>query len=90
MINILLNGCNGKMGKEVIKQISNFPNMSISCGFDICDEGLNTFPVYTKIENIESPVNIIIDFSVPNSTLNILEFAIGFPIGIILYLFRFS
>lgn len=90
MINVLLNGCNGKMGKEVIKQISNFPNMSISCGFDIYDEGLNSFPVYRKIENIENLVDIIIDFSAPNSTLNILEFAISKKIPIVIATTGFS
>ena len=90
MINILLNGCNGKMGKEVIKQISNFPNMSISCGFDIYDEGLNTFPVYKKIDDIESLVDIIIDFSVPVSTFNILEYAISKNLPIIIATTGFS
>ena len=76
MINVLVNGCNGRMGKEVIKQMDKYPDMLLSCGFDINDNGLNTFPVYQKLEDIQSPVDVIIDFSVPSSTLNILKFAI--------------
>ena len=76
MINVLVNGCNGKMGKEIIKQMDKYPDMLLSCGFDIKDNGLNTFPVYQKLEDIQSPVDVIIDFSVPSSTLNILKFAI--------------
>ena len=76
MINVLVNGCNGRMGKEVIKQITIYPNMALSCGVDVNDNALNQFPVYENIEDINSPVDIIIDFSVPASTINILEFAV--------------
>ena len=51
MINVLVNGCNGRMGKEVINQISLYPNMTLSCGFDINDTGSNSFPTYQKIED---------------------------------------
>ena len=76
MINILVNGCNGRMGNELIKQISVYPDMLISCGFDINNTGLHEFPIYQNIEDIKSTIDVIIDFSVPSSTLNILEFAI--------------
>ena len=75
MINVLVNGCNGRMGQEVIRQIDQYPNMLLSCGFDVHDKGLNTFPVYQKLEDILDPVDVIIDFSVPTSTLNMLTFA---------------
>lgn len=55
MINVLVNGCNGRMGKEVISQIALYPNMYLSCGVDINDNGLNQFPVYKNIEDINSP-----------------------------------
>lgn len=90
MINVLVNGCNGKMGKEVINQISNYHDILLSCGFDIYDNKLNTFPVYNKIEDIKSPVDIIIDFSVPSSTLNILKFAISNKIPIVIATTGFS
>lgn len=75
MINVLVNGCNGRMGQEVIKQMDSYPNFFLSCGFDVKDKGLNTFPVYKDIHEIQEPVDIIIDFSVPSSTLNILKYA---------------
>lgn len=90
MINVLVNGCNGRMGKEVIKQMSEYPDMILSCGFDINDTGLNAFPVYQKLEDIKSPVDVIIDFSVPVSTLNILEFAMQNKIPIVIATTGFS
>lgn len=90
MINALINGCNGRMGKELINQMSLCPNMLLSCGFDINNECKNTFPVYKKIEEINSPVDVIIDFSVPTSSLNILKFAIENKIPIVIATTGFS
>ena len=90
MINVLLNGCNGKMGQEVTKQICQYPDMVLSCGFDIYDNELNTFPVYKKIDDIKNSVDVIIDFSYPTSTLNILEFAIKNKIPIVIATTGFS
>ena len=75
MINVLVNGCNGRMGQEVIKQIDNYSNLLLVAGFDQFDNGLNTFPVFTNTEKINENIDVIIDFSVPSATLNILEYA---------------
>ena len=75
MINVLVNGCNGRMGQEVIKQIDNYPNLLLVAGFDKFDNGLNTFPVFTDINKINEKIDVIIDFSIPEATLNILEYA---------------
>ena len=90
MINVLVNGCNGRMGKEVINQISLYPNMTLSCGFDINDTGSNSFPIYQKIEDIKSNVDVIIDFSVPIASLNILEYAVKNKIPIVIATTGFS
>ena len=90
MINVLVNGCNGKMGKEVTNQLSNFPNMFLSCGVDIYDTGLNTFPVYQNPEDIKTPIDVIIDFSIPSSVLNLLKFSIKNKIPIVIATTGFS
>jgi len=90
MINVLVNGCNGRMGQEVIKQMDQYSDMLLSCGFDINDKGLNTFPVYQKLEDIKDPVDVIIDFSIPVSTLNILEFALKNKIPMVIATTGFS
>ena len=77
MINVLVSGCNGRMGQEVIKQMDFYHNLILSCGFDMKDERLNTFPVYSNINEIQEPVDIIIDFSNPVCTLNILKYGLS-------------
>lgn len=75
MIKVLINGCNGKMGQEVAKEIDNHENLVLIGGFDIKNTGLFTFPVYTDYSEIEEKPDVIIDFSIPIATLNILEYA---------------
>ena len=74
-IRVLLNGCNGKMGGEVIKAIKTHDNMEIVAGVDRFDTGDNSFPVYTKITDIDIVPDVIIDFSVPIATFAILEYS---------------
>ena len=90
MINVLVNGCNGRMGQEVIKQIDNYPNLLLVAGFDKFDNGLNTFPVFTDIDKINEKIDVIIDFSVPTATLNILEFAKKNNISVVIATTGFS
>jgi 4-hydroxy-tetrahydrodipicolinate reductase len=74
MIRILLNGCNGKMGKVVCNSLSNFPELDIVAGIDrntTCDK----FPVYCSPENCEAEVDVIVDFSRPDALDGLLELA---------------
>lgn len=72
---ILINGCNGKMGQVLANEIIKTQDVDILCGVDRIDTGDNSFPVFTNIEDINLIPDVIIDFSVPVSTFNILEFA---------------
>lgn len=75
MVKVLINGCNGKMGQEVAKEIAITPEIEVLCGFDRIDTGDNDFPVFTNINDINLMPDVIIDFSVPEATFKILEFA---------------
>lgn len=75
MIKVLVNGCNGKMGQEVIKSVQKTEDMEVFCGVDRIDDGDNFFPVFTNINDITKKTDIIIDFSVPQASFLILEYA---------------
>lgn len=75
MIKVLINGCNGRMGQVLVKEMERFENLLLIAGFDINDNGLNTFPVYSNITDIKEKPDVIVDFSVPIATLNILKYA---------------
>ena len=75
MIKVLINGCNGKMGQELAKAIEIAPDIETLCGFDRQDTGDNKFPVFTNINDINLIPDVIIDFSIPDACLNILDYA---------------
>ncbi|MGN1299680.1 MAG: 4-hydroxy-tetrahydrodipicolinate reductase [Candidatus Scatovivens sp.] len=75
MIKVLINGCNGKMGQEVAKQVAKTEEIEVLCGVDKTDIGDNNFPVFTNISEINLIPDVIIDFSIPIATFSILEFA---------------
>lgn len=90
MINVLINGCNGRMGQVLVNEIDRFPELLLSSGFDIYDEGKNTFPVYSKIEDIKEKPDVIVDFSIPISTFNILNYAVKNKVPIVIATTGFS
>lgn len=75
MINVLINGINGHMGQEVLKQIKQNVNFAVICGVDAIDNGENPCSVYTSIMDIKLAPDVIIDFSVPVATFEILKYA---------------
>lgn len=78
------------MGKEVITAINNqSKKFQIVCGFDK-DENNIGFPVYNDIEKINEKVDVIIDFSVPVATFEILKYARKNKIPIVIATTGFS
>lgn len=75
MIEVMINGCNGKMGSIIADLVDKNDNLLLKCGVDKIDTGLLTFPVYTDLRHIPEKPEVIIDFSIPIATMNILEYA---------------
>lgn len=90
MINVLINGLNGKMGQEVLNQINASSDFSVCCGVDKENSKLYSFPVYTNIDYVEEVPDIIIDFSTPEASINILRFSKDNNIPIVIATTGFS
>lgn len=75
MIKVLINGINGKMGQEVLKQVTSSPEFEICCGVDKFNNISSNFPIYNDVNEIKELPDVIIDFSVPEASMNILKFA---------------
>ena len=89
-IRILVNGCTGRMGKEVIACVDESPDFEVLCGY--CRNEVNNFPfpIYNDINSIKEKPDVIIDFSVPASTFDILNFAKENKIPIVIATTGFS
>ena len=84
MLEVLVNGCNGKMGRVVCDLIKQSDNLVLKCGFDKNITGEFAFPVFDKIDNIKEKPDVIIDFSIPVATLNILEYAVKNAVPVVI------
>ena len=81
---ILLNGSSGKMGKVVSEQIRFTEGVDMLCGVAKNDAGDSFFPVFTDVSDVNLIPDVIIDFSVPEATFNILDFAVKNEIPIVI------
>ena len=75
MIKVLVNGITGKMGQEVLKQVNSSPEFEMCCGVDKFNNGDFNFPIYDNVNDINELPDVIIDFSIPEASINILKFA---------------
>ena len=89
MIDVLVCGIGGKMGKTVCEVISADGEARVACGVDICAQDLN-IPVYSSFNNVKESVDVIIDFSSPSALFNELEWAKTKHIPAILAATRYS
>ena len=84
MIKVLINGCNGKMGQEVAKIVNLDNDCVLLAGVDKENTGEYTFPVYTNYDEITEIPDVIIDFSIPIATMNMLKYAANKHIPVVI------
>lgn len=74
-MNIILCGCNGKMGQAIVNESQKFCNMNIVAGVDIKPDSSKSFPIFSSINDVNIKADIIIDFSNPLALNSILEYS---------------
>lgn len=74
MTNIILNGCNGKMGQVISRLVSQSDAYTIVAGFDIHDSSTNPYPVYNDPALYTGHADVVIDFSHPDSFESIINY----------------
>ena len=88
-INVLVFGCNGRMGQLLCKAIAQTENFVVIGGYDVeYKEGLHDFPIYTSMDKLEqletlsNDTDLFIDFSDPELTMQVLKLGTkhGIPI----------
>ncbi len=84
MTNIILRGCNGKMGQVITQIVEEDENAVIVAGIDISAGRNNKYPVYHSFMQCNVKADVIIDFSAPVNVGEMLEYAIGSGTGIVL------
>lgn len=76
MTNIILSGCNGRMGQAISRLAEESDNCRIVCGFDINTKQLNDYPVCDNYTDFTGEADVIIDFSNPANFERIIAYAV--------------
>ena len=74
MIDVLINGINGRMGRAVYALASESKEISVVCGVDKKTIGNFNCPVYSDLSEFDGHADAVIDFSSPSSLDNLLSF----------------
>ena len=74
MTRIIMNGCNGKMGRVITRLVEEDDDAEIVCGVDINTDIKNNYPVVKSIEEFDGEADVVIDFSHPSCLMSILSY----------------
>lgn len=85
MINVLINGSNGNMGKVVKKYIGETPDILVKYEIDI-----NTPTSFKTLNMISDKPDVIIDFSTPEASFIALDYAVCHLVPIVIATTNFS
>lgn len=84
MTRILLSGCCGKMGRNVINSVNQRKDCEIVAGIDIIDDSNIGFPIFQNYNEVEVKADVIIDFSNPALLTSMLEYALKTNTAVVL------
>lgn len=77
MTNIIMVGCNGRMGQMITGIVAEDPDVQIVAGVDVVDNRENGYPVFTDINKCDVKADVIIDFSSANGFEARMDYAVN-------------
>ena len=83
MINILLSGADGQMGRVISQILDQSEDFKIQAGFSKNPSQM-LYPMYTDLNKVGEDIDIVIDFSDPSALGNLLEYGLENKIGLVL------
>lgn len=76
MVNIILHGCNGRMGRMITEIVSGDDDAKIVAGVDVAGGQLSDFPVYEVIDDCEIGADAVIDFGNASAVDHLLDWCV--------------
>jgi len=89
MLNIILAGCNGYMGRVVTDIVAAYPAVTIIAGLDVNADKLSDYPVFATPDDIAPTTlidscDVIVDFSAPSAIDGLLKLSISHKVPLVL------
>ena len=76
MTNVIMHGCNGKMGQTIAGLIAADEEIRLVAGVDAFDQRKNPFPVFKNIKECDVEADAIIDFSAAPAVDGLLAYCV--------------
>ena len=84
MINAIMNGCGGRMGKMIMSVAAADDELVIAAGVDKADVQELNIPVYGDIGRCNVKADVVIDFSLPEATDGVLAYCVEKKLPLVL------
>ena len=84
MTNIIMNGCNGRMGRMITDIANKDTDVQIVAGIDAYDKVANDYPVFTNIFDCNVDADVIIDFSNAKAVDTLVDYCVEKQIPVVL------
>lgn len=75
-VNVIMHGCNGRMGQIITGLAAADEEIEIVAGIDAFDEGKNAYPVFPDINKCDVKADAVIDFSTAAAVDGLLDYCI--------------
>lgn len=84
MTNIIMHGCNGKMGQVITGLCREDGEIQIVAGVDPTDHIRNEYPVFAKIEDCHVDADVVIDFTSAEAVDSLLSYSVKRKLPLVL------
>ena len=74
MVKAIMHGCNGKMGQVITGLAAADDNIEIVAGIDVFDDGHNSYPVFSNLNDCNVKADVIIDFASAKAIDGLLDY----------------
>jgi len=74
MVEVILHGCNVRMGQMLSELISKDEEMKVVAGIEPSGEAKNDYPVYKSFDELKETADVIIDFSTASAIDSLLDY----------------
>lgn len=82
MIKVIMNGCNGHMGRVICDIVKNDKDAQIVAGVDVVASNA-PFPTFLDINDCDMPADVIIDFSTAAAVPGVINYAVSKKIPVV-------
>lgn len=83
MTNMIMYGCNGRMGKMISDIVKDDETVTIVAGVDLNTECINGYPVYDDINKVTQKADVVVDFGNAAAVDKVLDWCIEKKVALV-------